>query len=153
VSVQPDHNPSDHNQPDYSATSTGLTDADVRNTLFASIRLLLLLAAVAAALFWWKAGWQSAVLVVVGSGISATSLWEWMRLVRAINQRMDAGGNPRPIGMILFGFFARLGLTLAVLYGSLKYLHGTVFALALGIGLGLLSLIVEAFRLLKRSSV
>ncbi len=73
-----------------------------------------------------------------------------MRLIAAINQRMDAGRNPRPMGMILFGFFARLGLTLAVLYGSLKYLHGTVFALAVGLGLGLLSLTVEALRLLKR---
>ena len=35
----------------------------------------------------------------------------------AINQQMDAGQTPRPMGMILFGFFARLVLTLVVLYG------------------------------------
>jgi hypothetical protein len=133
-----------------SATSTGLTDADVRNAMLASMRLLLVLTAVGAALFWWRLGWQSALLLAVGAGISATSLWEWMRLIAAINQRMDAGRNPRPMGMILFGFFARLGLTLAVLYGSLKYLHSTVIALAVGLGLGLLSLTVEALRLLKR---
>jgi hypothetical protein len=139
--------------PDYSGTTDGLTDADVRNTMLAAIRLLAVLAAIVAAIFWWRSGWQGALLVVVGAGISASSLWEWMRLMRAINERMDAGGNPRPMGMILFGFFARLGLTLAVLYGSLKYLHGTVFALAAGIGLGLLSLVIEALRLLKRSTV
>jgi hypothetical protein len=132
------------------AASTGLTDADVRNAMLASMRLLLALTTVGAALFWWRSGWQSALLLAVGAGISATSIWEWMRLIAAINERMDAGRKPRPMGMILFGFFARLGLTLAVLYGSLKYLHSTVIALAVGLGLGLLSLTVEALRLLKR---
>ena len=140
-------------QPDYTKTSAGLIDADVRNTMLASIRRLLALAAVAAAVFWWRAGWQSAVLLLIGSAISSTSLWEWLRLMTAINQRMDAGQNPRPMGMILFGFFARLALTLAVLYGSLKYLHGTVLALAAGLGLGLVSLTFEAFRLLRRTTV
>jgi len=37
-----------------------------------------------------------------------------------------------------------------VLYVSLKYLQGTVFALAAGLGLGLVSLIIEASKLLKR---
>lgn len=140
-------------QPDYSNTSTGLTDADVRNAMIASIRLLLALSAIAAALFWWKSSWQSALLLVVGSVISATSLFEWLRLMTAINQQMDAGQTPRPMGMILFGFVLRLILTLAVLYGSLKYLHGTVLALAAGLGLGLLSLSIESLRLLKRRSV
>jgi hypothetical protein len=55
--------------------------------------------------------------------------------------------------MILFGFFARLGLTVVVLYVSLKFLRGTVLALATGLGLGLISLSIEAFRLLKRTPV
>jgi len=87
--------------------------------------------------------------------ISSTSLWEWLRLMTALNKSMDArpdaaSAKSIPMGMILFGFFARLGLTVAVLYASLKYLHGTVFALAAGIGLGLLSLTIEALRLMKR---
>jgi ATP synthase I chain len=135
--------------PDYSTTKDNLTDADVRRAMVASIRLLVALAGVGAGLFWWLSGWQSALLLVVGAAISCTSLWEWMRLVNAINARMDAGGKPRPMATVLFGFFARLGLTLAVLYGSLKFLHGTVFALAAGLGLGLASLLVEALRLLK----
>jgi hypothetical protein len=137
-------------QPDYSKTSVGLTDADVRNTMLAAIRLLLVLSVVAAALFWWRSGWQSAVLLVVGAAISSTSLWEWLRLMTAINERMDAGENPRPMGMILFGFCMRLCLTVVVLYGSLKYLHGTVLALAAGLGLGLVSLLFEAFKLIRR---
>ncbi len=140
-------------EPDYTNTSTGLTDADVRNAMLASIRLLVVLSAIAAALFWWRDNWQSAILLIVGSTISATSLAEWLRLMTAINQQMDAGRTPRPMGMILFGFFARLALTIVVLYVSLKHLHGTVLALAAGLGLGLLSLSIEAMRLLKRTSV
>jgi hypothetical protein len=136
--------------PDYAKTSTGLSDSDVRGAMHAALRLLAVLSMVAAALFWWRGGWQSALLLCIGAAISGASLWEWLRLITAINQRMDAGGTPRPMGMILFGFFARLGLTVAVLYGSLKFLRGTVFALAAGILLGLLSLTYEAVRLLKR---
>jgi hypothetical protein len=54
------------------------------------------------------------------------------------------------MGLILAGFFLRLGLTVVVLYVSLKYLNGTVFALAAGLGLGVLALTVEALRLMKR---
>jgi hypothetical protein len=136
--------------PDYSKTSAGLTDADVRNTMLASIRLLLVLTVISAAIFWWISGWQSALLLIVGAAISSTSLGEWLRLMTAVNERMDAGQNPRPMSTILFGFLVRLALTIAVLYGSLKYLHGTVFALGAGLGLGLLSLVVEALRLLNR---
>ena len=120
------------------AWTAGLSDADLRNTMLAALRLLAILAVIASALFWWKAA------------ISAASLWEWMRLTTAMNERMDAGRTPRPMGMVLFGFFLRIGVTLAVLYGSLKYLHGTVFALAVGLGLGIVSLTVEALRILKR---
>src|SRR5665213_2103811 len=110
----------------------GLTDADFRRTMLASLKLLAYLAVIAAALFWWKMGWQSAALLIVGALISAASLWEWLRLMTAVMERMDAGGQARPLGMVLVGFFLRLGLTIVVLYVSLKYLNGTVFALAAG---------------------
>ena len=149
--------PLEPGETDYSQTSVGITDLDVRNTLHASMRLLVIFSVLAAALFWWRANWQSAVLLVLGAIISATSLWEWLRLITAINQRMDAGLKPgqkaSPMGLILLGFFTRLGLTLVVLYVSLKYLHGTVFALAAGLGLGLLSLTIEALRLMRRGTV
>jgi ATP synthase I subunit len=139
--------------PDYSKTSVGLTDADVRGAMLSSIRLLVVFAVVTALIFWWKSSWQSAVLVFVGAAISGASLWEWLRLMTAVNERMDAGKNPRPMGRVLVGFFARLGLTIVVLYVSLKYLNGTAFALAAGLGLGVLALTVEALRLLKRTTV
>lgn len=131
----------------------GLTDADFRRTMLASLRLLAVLAVIATALFWWKAGWQSAMLLVIGALISAASLWEWLRLMTAVMDRMDAGGNARPMGMVLTGFFLRLGLTVVVLYVSLKYLNGTVFALAAGLGLGVISLTIEGLRLMKRWTV
>jgi hypothetical protein len=140
-------------EPDYSKTSVRLTDGDVRGAMLRSIRLLVVFAVVTALIFWWKSSWQSAVLVFVGAAISAASLWEWLRLMTAVNERMDAGKNARPMGRILVGFFARLGLTIVVLYVSLKYLNGTAFALAAGLGLGVLALTVEALRLLKRTTV
>jgi hypothetical protein len=121
--------------------------------MLASMRLLAMLALAVMALFWWKSGAQSALLVIIGAAISGASLWEWLRLMTAVNASMDAGATPRPMGLILTGFFLRLGLTLAVLYVSLKYLHGTVFALAAGIGLGVLSLTIEALKLMKRWTV
>ena len=133
--------------------TTGLTDADVRTAMLSALRLLAVLTIAAAAIFWGKAGWPSAALVVLGAAISAASLWEWTRLMNVLNQAMDAGRTKRPMGLTLVGFFLRLGLTLAVLYVSLKYLHGTVFALAAGLGLGLLSLTIEALRLMNRWTV
>jgi len=145
-------------QPEPSRWTAGLSDADLRNTMLAAMRLLAVLAVLVLALFWWKSGWQSGLLVAIGAAISGASLWEWMRLMTAVNVAMDLavkdqGATPRPMGMILTGFFLRLGLTLAVLYASLKYLHGTVFALAAGIGLGVFSLTVEAVKLMKRWTV
>jgi ATP synthase I chain len=140
-------------EPEPSRWTAGLSDADLRNTMIAAMRLLAILALLVLALFWWKSGWQSGLLVAIGAAISGASLWEWMRLMTAVNAAMDQGATPRPMGMILTGFFLRLGLTLAVLYVSLKYLHGTVFALAAGIGLGVFSLTVEAVKLMKRWTV
>jgi hypothetical protein len=134
-------------------TPTGLTEADVRGTMIAALRMLGVLSVVAAGLFWWRAGWQSAVLLVVGSVISATSLWEYLRLMTAMNRSMDKGHTPRPMGLVAFGFILRLVLTVAVLYVSLKHLHGTVLALATGIGLGLVSLVYQASRLIRRPVV
>ena len=139
--------------PSEQATSTGLTDLDFRTTMLSSLRLLSILTIVVALLFGIFAGWQSALLAVIGALISAASLWEWLRLITAMNQQMDTGTTPRPMGLLLTGFFLRLGLTLIVLYGSLKYLHGTAFALAAGLALGVLSLTIRALRLLQRKPV
>ena len=125
------------------------TDADFRRTMLRALRLMAIVTVVALPMVWWKLGWQSAVLLLVGSTISGSGLWEWLRLMTAIMARMDAGTEARPMGLVLAGFFLRLGLTIVALYVSLKFLDGSVYALAAGIGLGVFALSFEALRLVK----
>ena len=133
------------------------TDADFRETILRALRLLLVLALLALPLIWWKLGWQSGALLVVGAGISASGLWEWLRLLTAVMKRMDQGakgGVPmRPMALVFFGFFVRLVLVVGVLYGSLKLLQGSVVAIAVGLGLGIVSLTVEGLRLVRAWTV
>jgi Na+/H+-translocating membrane pyrophosphatase len=139
------------------------SEADVRATLRRTLRLLAVLTAAGALLVWWKLGWQSGLLLLIGAVISGSGLWEWMRLMSAVMARMDvsaaaeigeavpvqSGPAARPMGLVLTGFFLRLALTVAVLYVSLKTLHGSVIALAAGLGLGIVSLTIEAIRMAR----
>jgi hypothetical protein len=131
----------------------GFTDADVRATLVRTLRLLAVLTLIGMALVGWKLGWRSAVLLLVGAAISGSGLWEWMRLMSAVMARMDAGRKASPMGLVLTGFFLRLGLAIGVLYVSLKYLNGSVIALAVGLGLGIASLTFEAIRMARAWTV
>src|SRR5260370_1080381 len=117
-------------------TMDSFTDADFRRTMWSALRLLAVITVVSAPLVWWKLGWQSAVLLLVGALISGSGLYEWLRLMTAVMARMDAGGKARPMGMVLAGFFLRLGLTVVLLYVSLKLLNGSVYALAPGLARG-----------------
>jgi len=131
----------------------GLTDADVRRTMLRSLRLLAILAVAGVVLAWWKLGWQSAALLAVGAGISASGLWEWTRLMTVVISRMDAGAEARPVGIVLVGFFLRLGVALVALYVSLRYLDGSVYALVAGLALGMVALTIEALRLVRSWTV
>ena len=130
-----------------------LTDADFKRTIWSALRLIAVLTAVATPLVWWKMGWQSAVLLLVGAAISGSGLYEWLRLMTAVMVRMDSGEKARPMGRVLTGFFLRLGLTVAVLYVSLKVLNGSVYALAAGLALGVFALSIEGLRLIKAWTV
>ena len=134
-------------------TMDSFTDADFKRTMWSALRLLAVFTLVAAPLIWWKMGWQSAVLLLVGAAISGSGLWEGLRLMTAVMVRMDEGGKARPMGMVLFGFFLRLGLTVVLLYVSLKVLNGSVYALAAGLALGVFALSVEGLRLMKAWTV
>ena len=131
----------------------GFTDADVRSTLVRTLRLLAVLTVLGMGVVWWKLGWQSAVFLLVGAAISGTGLWEWMRLMSAVMARMDTGAEAKPMGLVLTGFFLRLGLTIALLYVSLKFLNGSVIALAVGLGLGIASLTFEAIKMARAWTV
>jgi hypothetical protein len=134
-------------------TLTSFTDDDFKRTIRSAIRLLLIATVAAIPLVTWKAGWKSAVLLVVGALISGSGLWEWLRLMSAVMVRMDAGGEAKPMGLILVGFFLRLGLAIVLLYVSLKYLNGSVYALAFGLALGVFCLSIEGIRLMKAWTV
>jgi hypothetical protein len=134
-------------------TKDTLTDADFKRTIWSALRLVAVTAVVATPVVWWKMGWQSAVLLVVGAAISGSGLFEWLRLMTAVMVRMDGGEKARPMGLVLFGFFLRLGLTVVVLYVSLKFLNGSVYALAAGLALGVFALTVEGLRLMKAWTV
>jgi hypothetical protein len=125
------------------------SDADFRLTMLRALRLLAIITVVGALILGWKLGWPSAALLVVGAAISGSGLYEWLRLMTAVMARMDEGGQAKPMGMVLAGFFLRLGLTIVVLYVSLKVLDGSVYALAAGLALGVFSLSVEGLRLMK----
>jgi len=134
-------------------TMDSFTDADFRRTMLGALRLLVVVTVVAAPVVWWKMGWQSAVLLLVGALISGSGLFEWLRLMTAVMVRMDGGGKARPMGMVLVGFFLRLGLTVVLLYVSLKILNGSAYALAAGLALGVFALSVEGLRLIKAWTV
>ncbi|MCU1321332.1 MAG: hypothetical protein JWM43_981 [Acidobacteriaceae bacterium] len=132
---------------------TNFSDADFRRTMLSALRLLAILAVILAALVGLKLGWQSAVLLLIGAVISGSGLYEWLRLMTAVMARMDGGATAKPMAMVLVNFFLRLGLTVVVLYVSLKLLNGSVFALAGGLVLGVFALSVEALRLMKAWTV
>jgi len=129
------------------------SDADFRTTILRALRLLAIISVIGALLLWWKQGWQSAALLAVGSVISASGLWEWLRLMTAVMARMDQGGEARPMAMLVLGFIIRLAATVALLYVSLKVLNGSVYALAAGLALGVFALTVEGIRLVKAWTV
>ena len=129
------------------------TDQDFRATILRALRLLLGLTVVVLPLMWWHWGWRSGLLLIVGAAISASGLWEWLRLLTAVMRRMDGGGQMRPMALVVFGFFVRLVVVVGVLYGSLKLLQGSVVAIAVGLGLGVVSLTIEGLRLVKAWTV
>ena len=141
------------------ATSlANFSDDDFRRTIWGAMRLAAAVAVVAIPLLWWKLGWQSAALFAVGAVISGSGLFEWLRLMSALMSRMEESTPEKPVTVkplapVLIGFFLRLGLAIVLLYGSLKFLHGSIFALAAGLVIGIFALLVQALRLVKSWTV
>ena len=128
------------------------SDQDATRTIVRALRLLAIFTVVVLPFVWWKLGWQSGLQLVIGAAISAAGLWKWLRLMTVVMARMDASetvAKPRPMGGVLVGFFLTMGLMLVALYGSLKLLDGSVYALFAGLAMGIVALTVEALRLAK----
>ncbi len=136
------------------------TDADAAGVITHAVRTVALLAVVGVAVAGWKGDWRSALLLLVGAAVSASGLWEWRRLMTVLMIRMEpaagehlAGAKRPSIGFVLASFFIRLTLVLVVLYVSLRYLNGSVLALAAGLAMGVIALTVEGLRLLRNGTM
>jgi hypothetical protein len=131
------------------AEAMEFTDQDLRAVLNRSMRNTGIGALIGSPIVWKLWGWQTLLLFLVGVGISATGILEWRQLMSAILLRLDAKRDPRPLWRVLFWFFLRLILAAALLYVSLKVLHGKVFALIVGLALAIFVLLIEALRLFR----
>ncbi|HEV2279662.1 MAG TPA: ATP synthase subunit I [Acidobacteriaceae bacterium] len=127
----------------------GMTDEDLFTVLRRSQHTIVVLGVIVAVIFWLAAGWQSGVLALAGAAISWTGILEWRSLTVAVFSRLDKQQQPRPASRTVIMFFVRLAAVGAILYVSLRFLNGTVYALIAGIGLAIVALSFHALRLLR----
>jgi len=135
---------------------SNFSDEDAQQVVRRSLRLLVVVTLLAVPFVWWKMDWRSAAMLAVGASISGAGLWKWLRLMSVVIARMDTNagdGKAHPMGSVLAGFFVTLVLMLAALYVSLKFLDGSVYALAAGLAMGVFALTFEALRLVKARTV
>lgn len=126
-----------------------LTDAALQAVLRRAIYTTLILGAVSALGIWISSNWRNAAMLAVGALISAASIFEWQRLIRLFNARLDQQKTPRGAALVVVFFLARLLVYAGLIYGSLKCLQGSPVALLCGLGLAMLVLAWEALRLLR----
>jgi hypothetical protein len=127
----------------------GLTDAGLEALLMRALRIILIVGALAALVLWKASGWRDAAMLAAGAAISAASIYEWRRLIRFINSKLDNRQAPRGATVSAVLFVLRLGVFGAAIYGSLKCFRGSVVALLCGLGLAVLAMVWEAVRLLR----
>jgi len=126
-----------------------LTHEDLNAMLHRAMRNTLILGLVAALAVLIGGGWRSGAMLATGALISAASIWEWQRLVRVINARMDQQKTPASTPLVVLFFVLRLTVFAGVIYGSLKCIHGSEVALLFGLGLAVLTIGWESIRLLR----
>ncbi|MGA3346809.1 MAG: hypothetical protein ABSC76_18285, partial [Terracidiphilus sp.] len=126
-----------------------LTQADLDAMLKRALRNTLILGLVSALAVTIGGGWRGGAMLATGTLISAASIWEWQRLVRVMNARMDHQKTPASAPVVVLFFVLRLTVFAGVIYGSLKFLHGSVAALLFGLGLAVLAIGWEANRLMR----
>jgi hypothetical protein len=126
-----------------------LTQADLDAMLQRALRNTLILGIVASLIVWIGGGWRSAAMLGTGTLISVASIWEWQRLIRLINARLDKQKTPASAPVVVLFFVLRLTVFAGVIYGSLKCFHGSIVALLFGLSLAVLAIVWEAIRLLR----
>lgn len=126
-----------------------LTDSGLDALLRRAMRIILILGALSALAVWKASGWRNAAMLAIGAAISAASILEWQRLIRFISAKLDSQQAPRGTVVALVFFALRLLIFGGVIYGSLKWLRGSVVALIVGLSLAVLATAWEAIRLLR----
>jgi uncharacterized membrane protein len=126
-----------------------LTQADLDAMLKRALRNTLILGLISALAVTIGGGWRSGAMLATGTLISAASIWEWQRLVRVMNARMDKHKTPASAPVVVLFFVLRLTVFAGVIYGSLKCFQGSVAALLFGLGLAVLAIGWEAIRLMR----
>ena len=124
--------------------------SDAMEALFKrAIRNTLILGLVAAVVVLVASGWRDGAMLATGTLISAASIFEWQRLVRVINAKLDKQQTPRSAPAVVIFFVLRLTVFAGVIYGSLKSFQGSVIALLCGLGLAAMAIGWEAIRMLR----
>jgi hypothetical protein len=125
------------------------TDADLKASMRRAMRFTAILAALGAIALTFTVGWQTAALFIAGALVSVTGLYEWQQLIGVINAKLDSQRSPRSTALTITMFFLRLGIAGLIIYASLRYFHGSLYALVAGLGLAVIALTLEALRLLR----
>ena len=126
-----------------------MTDLDLERLLKRAVRDTLVLGLLIAIVLLLASGWRNAGMMVVGTLISAASIFEWQRLIRLINAKMDQQKSPKSAVLVVTFFVLRLIVFAGAIYGSLKCFQGSVVVLLCGLGLAVVATAWEALRLLK----
>lgn len=114
-----------------------------------AMRNTAVIAVVLSAAVWIGSNWRNAAMLAVGAAISAASIYEWLRLARVINARLDRQKPAAHSGVVVLFFLLRLLLFAGVIYGSLKLIQGSGIALLCGLALAVTTMGWEALRLLR----
>jgi hypothetical protein len=125
------------------------TDANFVSLMRRAMRSILIAGVILSLIVMSVWGWRTGLMLLVGAVISASGVREWQRLIAAINARLDQSHPPMATGRTLLIFLLRLGMVGVVLYGSLKYLQGSVYALLAGLMLAMVALTFEGLRMLR----
>jgi len=117
-----------------------LTDQDLAALLKRAIVVTLILGGAAALVIWIASGWRNAAMFAVGAAISAASIFEWQRLIRLFNAKLDNQKTPRGAATVIVFFVLKLTVFAALIYVSLKCFQGSVVALLCGLGLAMVAM-------------
>jgi len=133
-----------------SKSFTDLPAGAVEDMLQRAFRNTLILGIVPALVLWVGSGWRNCAMLVTGTLISAASVWEWQRLAKLINARLNNQKAPVGAPVVVLFFMLRLTVFAGAIYVSLKCFQGSAVALLSGLGLAVLTMGWEALRMLRQ---